>query len=105
MTDPARAERLWLAIAVATLWLVQVGGADESAEPAEVPELSLLGVDESRRPRWRMVSVFARGWVVIVVTLLNHGRLPLGRLLPEPWPAIPLFPEPIEAQSQSLKVA
>jgi len=26
MTDPQRAERLWLAIAVATLWLVSVGG-------------------------------------------------------------------------------
>ena len=26
MTDPERAERLWLAVAVATLWLVSVGG-------------------------------------------------------------------------------
>jgi len=32
MTDPARAERLWLAIAVATLWLVRVGGENEVRE-------------------------------------------------------------------------
>lgn len=106
MTDPGRAERLWLAIAIGTLWLVQVGGADESADPAELPELAVLGVDEEpRRRRWRLVSVFARGWVVIVVALLNHRRIPLGRLLPEPWPAIPVFPEPAESQSQRQKVA
>jgi hypothetical protein len=29
MTEASRAERLWLALAVATLWLVRVGGADE----------------------------------------------------------------------------
>lgn len=30
MTDPKRAERLWLAIAVATLWLVSVGGEEDA---------------------------------------------------------------------------
>ena len=32
MTDPKRAERLWLAIAVATLWLVSVGGNTENPQ-------------------------------------------------------------------------
>ncbi len=32
MTDPERAERLWLAIAVATLWVVSVGGESPSKE-------------------------------------------------------------------------
>jgi hypothetical protein len=33
LTDPARAERLWLAIAVATLWVVSVGGEADAARP------------------------------------------------------------------------
>ena len=32
MQDPQRAERLWLAIAVTTLWLLRVGGAQAPAE-------------------------------------------------------------------------
>ncbi len=40
MTDPDRAARLWLAVAVATLWLLSVGGAAE----ASVPESTLLDV-------------------------------------------------------------
>ena len=34
MSDPKRAERLWLAIAVATLWLVSVGGQAKAQLPA-----------------------------------------------------------------------
>ena len=33
MTDPERAERLWLAIAVATLWVVSVGGEVDANLP------------------------------------------------------------------------
>jgi hypothetical protein len=35
MTDAARAERLWLALAVATWWLLAVGGAAESTVAPE----------------------------------------------------------------------
>src|SRR3989441_1254200 len=34
MTDPARAARLWLAVAVATFWLLSVRGAAEATIPA-----------------------------------------------------------------------
>jgi len=100
MTVPARAERLWLSLAVATLWLVRVGGAAEVAEAGGMdlaPDLEALLADRAARPwaaRWRLVSVFQRGWVTILVALLNHDRLPLGRWLPEPWPAAPPLPEP-----------
>jgi hypothetical protein len=90
MSDPRRAERLWLAIAVATLWLVRVGGADEGQEGGSLPpwpEEPKAAAPPSRR--WRLVSVFARGWVVIVVALLKQGRVPRGRLIPEPWPTLP----------------
>jgi hypothetical protein len=109
MTDPARAERLWLAVAVATLWLVRVGGAEEEATPT-VPaqELHVLPEGTAERPRarrWRLVSVFQRGWITIVVALIAHGRLPLGRWRPEPWPVVPELPEPAQASVSENRVA
>jgi hypothetical protein len=93
MIDPARAARLWLAVAVATLWLLSVGGeADET-----IPASTLLDVTErcpgrprSRRAtRLRLVSVFRQGWITILVPLLRQEPLPEGRLVPESWPAVP----------------
>ena len=40
----------------------------------------------------RLVSVFRRGWNLILVALLDQAPLPLGRFVPEPWPAV-LVPE------------
>ena len=93
MTDPQRAARLWLAVAVATLWLLSVGGAAEET----IPETTLLDVTailstlrrQRRATRLRLVSVFRRGWVLILVALLRQLPLPLGAFLPEPWPAVP----------------
>ena len=34
--------------------------------------------------------VFRRGWNLILVALLDHAPLPLGRFVPEPWPAVPV---------------
>jgi hypothetical protein len=107
MTDPARAQRLWLAVAVATLWLVRVGGADDAAEQAALPQLAAL-VEVPERPRvrrWRLVSVFARGWGEIVVALINHRRLPLGRMVPQPWPTIPDLPPPAGPQTRRQRAA
>jgi len=109
MTDPARAERLWLALAVATLWLVRVGGEAEAQETAEgLPELRLLGETAAERPRarrWRLVSVFRRGWVEIVVALLAHRQVPLGWLDPESWPELPELPAPAPANAEAKQAA
>jgi Transposase DDE domain len=100
MSDPARAERLWLAIAVATLWLLRVGGEaeqkgwDKEAEAsAEEDLLAALATKKAppakkqrRTKRWRLVSVFALGWLVILSALVKHAPLPRGRWYPEPWP-------------------
>lgn len=90
MTDPERAARLWLAVAVATVWLLSVGGeADEGIPPSTLLDLTaaLAGARRTRRAtRLRLVSVFRRGWITILVALLNRRRLPLGRFRPEPWP-------------------
>lgn len=90
MTDAERATRLWLAIAVATLWLLRVGGEAE----ATIPDSTLLDVTglcphQLRAPRtrrWRLVSVFRRGWNLIMAALLRQEPLPQGRFIPEPWP-------------------
>jgi len=90
MTEPQRAARLWLAVAVATLWLLSVGGAAEET----IPEGTLLDVSEAlacqrwqhRATRLRLVSIFRRGWMLILVALLNQAPWPLGAFFPEPWP-------------------
>ena len=94
MRDPARAARLWLALAVATLWLLRVGGAAEDAIaestlPEDAAEALAPPPRRRRSPRWRPVSVFRRGWTAILAALLNGLPLPTGRFRPEPWPRSP----------------
>ncbi|MCP5019670.1 MAG: transposase [Ketobacter sp.] len=102
MTDPKRAERLWLAVSVATLWLLSVGGEAEAEAMTSIPEgvfpdiVDCLGQcakpQSSAKPRrqrkaakLRLVSVFRRGWITILVSFIRHEPLPLGRFIPEPW--------------------
>lgn len=92
MTDPDRAARLWLVVAVATLWLLSVGGEADATVPAStLLDVTLAFAQRRQRQatRLRMVSVFRRGLVLIWAALLNRTPLPTGRFLPEPWPAIP----------------
>jgi Transposase DDE domain len=108
MTDPKRAERLWLAIAVATLWLVRVGGENEARQGGPLPVWKEDADAESDRPparRWRLVSVFARGWIVIVAALFKHSHVPRGRLVPDPWPILPNPPGPAPESSETKQVA
>lgn len=93
MTQPARAARLWLAVAVATLWLLSVGGLAEETIPAstllDVTETLATQRRQRRATRLRLVSIFRRGWITILVALLHQDPLPLGVFLPEPWPRVP----------------
>ena len=92
MTRPEQTARLWLAVAVATLWLLSVGGeADATIPGSTVPDVTTLvpGQPRTRRAtRLRLVSIFRRGWNVILVALLDQVSLPLGRFIPEPWPTV-----------------
>lgn len=91
MEDPQRAQRLWLAIAVTTLWLLRVGGSAEEAAKARQAKAALAGQDlQPCSQCWRMSSVFARGQRTILMALLKQRPLPLGQWLPEPWPDLPL---------------
>jgi hypothetical protein len=109
MSAPDRAARLWLAVAVATLWLLSVGGeADET-----IPASTLLDVTAwcparprtRRATRLRLVSVFRQGWVRLLVALLRQEPLPEGRLVPEPWPAVPPLAGDLYAPSMVLPEA
>jgi len=85
MTNPERASRHWLAISVATLWLVCVGGeADEAMLQIDIADTITI-CNPRKASRLRMVSVFQRGWVGILVSLIRHLPLPLGHFIPEPW--------------------
>jgi hypothetical protein len=90
MTDPQRAARLWLAVAVATLWLLSVGAMAEDTIPVgtllELPANSGPVGQLRQATQLRMVSIFRQGWITILVALLNQRCLPLGRFVPEPWP-------------------
>jgi hypothetical protein len=92
MTKPDRAARLWLAVAVATLWLLSVGGEADAAIPAStVPDVTALIPQQPRMrraTRLRLMRVFRRGWNLVLVALLNQTPLPMGRFMPEPWPAV-----------------
>jgi hypothetical protein len=90
MSDPQRAARLWLAVAVATVGLLSVGGIAEETLPVSTLS-SLTDADSpAARPRratqLRLVSVFRQGGITLLVALLNQRRLPPGRFVPEPWP-------------------
>jgi hypothetical protein len=92
MTDPQRATRLWLAIAVATLWVVSVGGEAEDSLPAssfdDLPP-SHIARRTTQRARPRLLACFHRGILTILAALLNARPLPLGYFLPMPWPSSP----------------
>lgn len=88
-TDPVRAERQWLAIAVAMLWLIGVGGEDEvsSCHPNQPehsePETGSATYSSTSLPR--KLSCFRRGFLSILVTLLWGQTLPLGHFYSFPW--------------------
>jgi hypothetical protein len=92
MRYPARIERLWVVIAVATLWAVSVGALAEDNLPASsLPALPLTHIAR-RRPRRRsqprLLSCFRRGIIKIIAALIAGEPLPLGRFLPITWPSI-----------------
>ena len=88
MTDPQRAERLWLALAVATLWLTSVGSAVEDGSGETVWKLPDL------RDLWaggrRVIRVLRLGWFWLHAHQRHGQPIPLPMALhPDPWPVTP----------------
>lgn len=90
MTDPRRAERVWLAMAVATLWVVGTGSAAEAALPPaareRLPATHIARRTATNRPRVRALSCFQRGRLLLITALSMGHDLPVLQLHPEPWP-------------------
>jgi hypothetical protein len=89
MADPARAARFWLALAVATLWVVSVGGEADANLPAsslELLPLTHIARRTKKRPsKPRLLSCFTRGLFTILAALIAQQSIPLGVFIPEPW--------------------
>jgi hypothetical protein len=90
MTNPVRAARFWLALAVATLWVVSAGGTADAHLPASrlelLPASHIARRTKSRSGQPRVLSCFSRGLTVILAALLSHRPVPFGPFVPEPWP-------------------
>ena len=85
----------WRAVAVATLWMVSVGGAVEvgpGPEATALPALRpLLGAIVATPGRPRRLRVLRLGWLWCLVCQITTGGLPLPpRFVPEPWPEMPV---------------
>lgn len=96
MTDPARAARLWAVLAVATVWMVEIGGEAEALAMPAVPTggggagPATPGRGRPGR-RERLVKIGIR---VLLVALVEGRDLPQGRLIPQDdWPARDWHPD------------
>ena len=90
LTNPQRAERQWLAMAVALLWTITLGGEQEAESEHE------LMSDGSESPSinsLRQISCFLNGLLTILARLLMGQPIPFGRLFPLPFnhPSLSFF--------------
>ena len=98
MEDPRRAERLWLAMAVAMLMAVLVGGQEEAQEQTRSATRKLKGKRRVgrppkpiRRPRGREQSCLMRGQQAIQAAVVRGEEIPAGHVVTEAWP-VQTFP-------------
>ena len=90
LRDPGRVERHWLAMAVATLWVVSVGGEAEATAPGSgleaLPALHIARRACKGRSQARLLSCFRRGVVRILAGVVSGVVVAMGNFWPEPWP-------------------
>ena len=77
MIHPHRAERLWLVLALALLWLVRLGGQ------VHIHWQRLHSCAAS-------LSYLTLGWLSLYVHALQHRPLPAAAFFPFDWPKAPL---------------
>ena len=102
LTNPERAERHWLAMAVATLWMVTLGGAEITSSGQEIGDCAPRTAEGNRQQLFesapiregspgelnsaacetRHISCFLNGLLNVIARLLNGQSISLGGLLP-----------------------
>jgi hypothetical protein len=92
---------------VATVWLVRVGSEVEDQVPEGtllvLPAMDLVAPRRQQRALpLRLVGLFRRGWVAILVALLDGAPLPRGSCRPEPWPVLPAQANPAQPVLEEL---
>ena len=81
LRQPDRAERHWLAMSVAMLWMLTLGGEQEfSHEQSLISDRSSASLTISTPS----LSCFINGLLTVIAQLLNGKSLTLGRLFPLP---------------------
>jgi hypothetical protein len=80
LRQPDRAERHWLAMAVAMLWMVTLGGEQEFSNDESISDRR----SRSQTSSAYSLSCFVNGLLTVVAQLLNGESLTLGRLFPLP---------------------
>ena len=99
MQDPNRASRVWLVMAVATLWVIGVGGEQDALLDAQgwddVPEERHESTGLKRRRRYRRLSCFSRGLIAITMAILKGESVPRGHFVAFNWSK-----PPVEEQEQ-----
>jgi Transposase DDE domain len=95
MTDPGRAERQWLARAVAMQIAVLVGGQEEAEEQERKRKNARKRSGKRRvgrppkpvcRPRGREQSVLMAGQQSIEAAVIRGQEIPVGHVVTEEWP-------------------
>src|SRR5262249_19312848 len=95
MEDPKRAERLWLAMAVAMQIAVLVGGLEEAqeeeqrsrkAQQRKQPRPGGRPTKPLCKPRRREQSCLMRGQQSLQAAVMRAEALPQGYVVSEPWP-------------------
>jgi hypothetical protein len=102
MHEADRVERLWLAMAVAMVWMVSLGTQAESQLPVACPEqLPEQHIARQRmrtcaraasQPPARRLSCAQRGRLILLACLLQAEALPIGQFVPESWPETVVSP-------------
>jgi len=88
LREPARAERIWLAMAVATLWTITMGSEQKKLLPEtlkeEITDDDNLGQKSALKKVNRSISCFLQGLINIVANLICGKGIHLNDLYPQP---------------------
>ena len=80
-------------MAMATVWVISVGGEVDANLPASsfetLPPTHIARRLSKQRARQRRISCFARGILTICAALVTGDPLPMGHLLAFSWPSSP----------------